>query len=192
MKKVLPVLFLALFLSSCAPVLRKDLMQAGSTAVPFAQLQETPLLYKGKLYILGGKIIRTRNTAQGSLIEAIYVPVDSNGYLKEYQRASQMRFLALLPRNKGFLDPEIYRKSREVTLAAEFTEIRMGKIDEVEYPYPLFTIVELYLWEEQQYRLPPYSPWYGPYPYYYSPYSYPYPRWWDDPFWRYRYPYWWW
>jgi hypothetical protein len=56
--------------------------------------------------------------------------------------------------------------------AGEFLEIRKGKIDQMEYAYPVFKIKQIHLWEREEY----YSPGY--------PYYYPYPYWWYDPWWR--------
>lgn len=175
MKKACFLILISMILFSCAPVLRVDLMQQGSFDVNFSDLEENPGLYKGELYILGGVIAKTTATKQGSLIEALYIPVDSRGYLKEFS-PSGGRFLALYPGR--FLDPLIFRERREVTLAGEFMEVREGYIDEIEFRFPLFEIKELYLWEvRKDYH-------YGePYPYWY----YPYPYWWYDPWWRYRY-----
>ncbi len=176
-----------LLLLSCAPVLRKDLMSAGTTNVPLEQMKGNPLQYEGKLYILGGLVVKTRNTEKGSLIEAVFIPVDSQGYLKGREYADG-RFLALLPRGAGLLDPEIYSKGREVTLAGEFTGTEHGKLDNADYIYPTFEIKQIYLWEEnRQYYMGspyygyPYSPW--AYPPYAAPYG-PYPYGWNDPFWR--------
>jgi outer membrane lipoprotein len=82
------------------------------------------------------------------------------------------------------LDPIVYRKGREITLAAEFLETKKGKIDDMEYIYPVFEIRQIYLWDEMRhyYNYPYYN---YPYdPFYYSPFMYdrfgrPYP----GPFW---------
>lgn len=175
MKKACSLIFISMILFSCAPVLRVDLMQQGSFDVNFSDLEDNPGLYKGELYILGGVIAKTTATKRGSLIEALYIPVDSRGYLKEFS-PSGGRFLALYPGR--FLDPLIFRERREITLAGEFVEMRKGYIDEIEYSFPLFDIKELYLWEVRKdyYYVEPYPYWY-----------YPYPYWWYDPWWRYRY-----
>ena len=180
-----------MILASCAPVLRKDLMQEGSRNVPLDTIRGNPVPYEGKLYILGGLVVKTTNTENGSLIEAVYIPVDSQGYLKGREYADG-RYLALYPRGAGILDPEIYRKGREVTIAGVLTGVQKGKLDNADYLYPVFEIKQVYLWEEsRQYSMPPY---YGyPYsPWYYPPYAAPYPYWWYDPFWRFRGipPYW--
>jgi len=156
-------------------------MQEGARDITLDWLRETPEVFKDKLFILGGMIANTRVTAQGSEIEALYVPVDSYGNLKEGARI-QGRFLALYPKASGLLDPVIFKKGREVTMAAEFFEIRQGKIDEMDYAYPVFKIRQIYLWPEQRVN---YYPPYYPYPYYY-PYPFLYDRWgrpYSDPFW---------
>lgn len=184
-----------LLIVACAPVLRKDLMQAGIRDFSLEQLRGSPLQYEGKLFILGGTIVKTRNIEKGSVIEAIYIPVDSLGYPKgrEY---SDGRFLALFPRSAGYLEPEIYAKGREISIAGVFTGVERGKIDEADYTYPVFEIKQVTLLAEERQRYmsyPSHYP-YGPYsPFYYPPYAAPgYPYWWNDPFWRSRVPPWWW
>ena len=169
----------ALLLTACYPVLNRELMREGSVDIPFDQLRESPDSYKGRLFILGGIIVNTRFMETGSQIEALYVPVDSSGYLKERTYAPG-RFLALYPRSRGLLDPLVYRKSREITLAGVFLETRTGKIDEMEYSYPVFEIRQIYLWDEQRYSsYPPYYYPYYNYPFLYDPWGRPYP----NPFW---------
>jgi len=166
-------------LSACTPVLNKELMSQGARNIPLSQIRSSPGASQGKLFIFGGVIIDTRVTDNGSLIEALYVPVSKLGYLRDLELYGG-RFLALYPRTNGMLDPVIYRKGREITLAGTFIENRRGKIDEMEYVYPLFEIKQIYLWEEQRdyYMVPAY-------PYYYP---YPYPYGWYDPWWWRPYP----
>ncbi len=172
-----------LALSSCSPVLNREVMKEGVREFSLADLQEAPGVFKGKLFILGGLIVQTRLTDTGSQIEALSVPVDSLGYLRESEHY-QGRFLALYPKAKGMLDPMVYKKGREVTLAGIFVEARGGKIDEMEYVYPVFEIREIYLWDEKvRYGPPYYYPYYDPFfyrsPFLYDPWGWPYP----DPFW---------
>ena len=177
MKRSLAIVSAALLLTACAPVLDKELMRQGVRDLPFGELREAPDSYKGKLFILGGIIANSKLTETGSMIEALYVPVDSSGYLKEGEHAYG-RFLALYPRAKGLLDPVVYKRGREITLAGEFLETRKSKIDDMEYVYPVFDIKQIYLWDELR----------GYYAPYYYPYNYPFPydRWgrpYPDPFW---------
>ena len=178
MRRVSVIGIAFLFLVSCAPALDRQLMREGQRNVSFDELRANPDAHKGMLYILGGLIVETKFTAQGSQLEALSVPVDSSGYLEERERSGG-RFLAVYPKDKALLDPLIYKKGREITLAGEFREIRKGKIDEMEYVYPVFEIKEIYLWEENKdyywpNYYPYYYPYYGPYPYWYDPWGRPY------------------
>jgi outer membrane lipoprotein len=136
-----------------------------------------PANYRGKLFVLGGIIASTRLTEKGSLIEALCVPVDSNGYLLDLS-AARGRFLALYPKGQGLLDPLIYTKGRKVTVAGEFLDVSPGKIDDMGYAFPFFEIKDIYLWQEiKDVRVVPYPyPWY-PYPYWPYYYDWPYYRW---------------
>lgn len=169
MRKCL-LLILALSIAGCTPVLDRDIMNQGTRELPFRRLRESPDAYKGKLFILGGLIVETRFTEKGSQIEALALSVDFLGYPEEGSRAPG-RFIAVYPREKGLLDPMIYKKGSEVTLAGEFVESRKGRIDEMEYVYPVFEVRQIYLWDER-------ATYYGPaytYPYYEPVYYYPQP-----------------
>ncbi len=142
-------------------------MREGSRDLSFDQLRENPGQFKGRLYIFGGIIAKTRLIKEGSQIEAVQVPVDSRGYFRE-SGVSEGRFLAVLPADGQMLDPTVYRRGRRVTLAGEFVETQKGMIDEMEYSYPLFRIRQIYLWPREAYYAPYYyDPWFYPYPYYY-------------------------
>lgn len=184
MKRFLLSLLVILTVLSCAPVLRREILKTGIRDVPISDIRNHPDSYRGKLFILGGLIVNTKFIEEGSQIEALYVPVDSRGYLKDVE-LSNGRFLAIYPKEKGLLDSLIYRKERQITLAGEFIEIRSGKIGEMEYAYPVFEIIEIYLWKEREAYYPDYWNYY--YPYWWDPWWRP---WWG-PWWRYYSPYWW-
>ncbi len=186
MRKLLLIGAIIVFAVSCAPVLDRKLMREGQRNVPFDELRADPEAHKGSLYILGGLIVETRFAEQGSQIEVLSLPIDSYGYLEESERSSG-RFLAVYPKDKALLDPLIFKKGREIALAGEFRGIRKGKIDDMEYDYPVFEIRQIHLFEEHlpynQYPYPyaPYPPYYTPYPYWYNPYWGPWPPppgWW--------------
>lgn len=162
------VLALVLLLAACSPVLRREFMDQGAREFDPRHLTETPEVFQGKLFVFGGVIVETRLVEQGSLIEAMFLPVDRYGYPNE-DGPYQGRFLALYPRSRGILDPLIYKKGREITIAGEFLEPRSGKIEQMEYTFPMFEIRQVYLWEASDYRWPGYSY----YPYYPYPHAYP-------------------
>lgn len=166
MKKPLLIIISVLVLVSCAPVLSQNAIQQGIYNPDLTNLKENPILNEGKLFILGGIIVNTTATKEGSLIEAIYVPVTGRGYFKDWYREGGGRFMAIY-KEKEILDPMIYSEKREITMAGEFIGIRKGRIGELDYDFPLFDIKEIYLWQEYKTRDPYY---YYPPPYYYPPY----------------------
>ncbi|MHB8845151.1 MAG: Slp family lipoprotein [Nitrospirota bacterium] len=174
-------------LSACSPVLNREFMDQGAREFQLNHLIETPEVFKDRLFILGGVIVDSRLTATGSQIEALFVPVNSYGALRDTGQY-EGRFLAVYPRSKGLLDPLIYKKGREITLAGDFVGVRTAKIDELEYAYPVFEIRQIHLWEEyRQYPYawpyPSYYPYY-PYYYYYQPFLYdPWIQHYPGPYW---------
>ncbi len=142
------LLVVVVALASCAsPVLRKDVLDQGLRNVTPAQIVSNPAAYRGKLFVMGGMIVSTRLLPDGSMIEALYIRVDQKGYLQDTE-TSAGRFLAFYPREKGVLDPLMYREGRRITIAGTFTETREGKVGEMTYLFPFFRIEELYLWDE--------------------------------------------
>lgn len=189
MKRIIVLLALSFTLFSCvSPVLKPATLQAGRRDVDMTVLSQQPDRYVGKLFVLGGVVLKTTVTDEGSIVEAMYVPVDDKGYLKD--ALENGRFLAIFPKKDGILDPMIYKRKREVTIAGIFEGTRKGKLDKAEYDYPVFRITEIYLWSQEYTYAYPYN--YAPYynPYYYSPWwggGYPY---WGNPWWGGYYPYW--
>jgi outer membrane lipoprotein len=62
-----------------------------------------------------------------------------------------------------------FSRGRWVSIAGEFIETRRGRINEMEYVYPVFQIKQINLWPRtRRYYYP------APY-YYYGPWGYPYP-----------------
>jgi outer membrane lipoprotein len=173
-------------LAGCAPVLDKGLMDQGVREFQLSHLVETPEVFKDHLFILGGVIVETKLTEKGSQIEALFIPVNRSGYLKDTSQ-HQGRFLAVYARSKGILDPLIYKKGREITLAGDFVEVRKKKIDEMEYSYPVFEVRQVYLWDEYRdypYAYPYYTPYYYRSPFLYDPWGRPYPGpYWPPPPW---------
>ncbi len=136
--------------ASCSvPVLRSDLLHDGIRDIPMPQLAQDPAPYTGKLFILGGAIVTTTVTQSGSTVEALDIPVDSAGHLKQGQPPSGM-YIGFYASELGVLDPAVYRPGRMITLAGEFTELRPGQMGGKQYDFPFFVIRQIYLWEEGQ------------------------------------------
>src|SRR5574337_1562838 len=147
-KRIVPLFIMvvwAVVLSACAPVLNRGYMKEGEREVSFNAMRQNPAGHSGRLYILGGVIVPTKLTQDGSKLEAMHVPVDRYGYFRDRGR-SEGRYLAIMPKDRALLDPEVFTKGRRVTIAGEFTGVRKDKIGEMEYVYPVFLIRQVYLW----------------------------------------------
>ena len=111
--------------------------------VTFTDIREEPEEYKGETVIWGGVILETKNTDEGSELEVLQTPLN---FLYEPGQAkkSRGRFIA---KTSKFMDPEIYDKSKVITVAGTVVGKRTRKLDEANYTYPVVQIEESYLWE---------------------------------------------
>lgn len=174
MKKNL-ILFagLALFglFAGCSHVISKETLNEIDKQITFAELRKDSSLYRGKIVLLGGVIVKALNEKDGTILEIYQTRLDSGGKPMDLDR-SKGRFLALY---RGFLDNEIYRNGRRVTIAGIVEGERNMKLGKIDYSYPYLTVKEIHLWKDVSDNYYPYhwDPW-GPY--------------WYDPYWD-RYPY---
>jgi len=173
---------LAAVLCSCAAISREVRQKAGPP-VPFETLMQDTDAYIGRVVILGGYIIRTRNRDKQTEIYVLESPLRL-GEEPASRDKSRGRFVVTV---NQFLDPEVYLKDRQVTVAGTVR----GKTAEEEeghrYDYLKLDSVEIYLWPEYTnaglYRC--YDPWF--YGGFYGGYFWPYggPRALCGPGWRY-------
>lgn len=156
-------IILLLSITCCAPVISKQVREQARRDLTFKEVVSDPERYKGELIILSGIIIEAKNTKEGTLFEVLQTPADYRGEPEDFDK-SQGRFLAL---NEGYLDPSVYTKGREVTIAGRIEGKRVQAFGKIEYTYPFISIKEIYLWPIHEY-----------YPYPYSYYAYDRYYWW--------------
>ncbi len=167
----LTIIFITLiFLSACAPVISRDLLQQVDTTIAFKSVFEKPEIYRNKMVLWGGVIVSTRNLKEGTLLEILYKPLGFGNEPEEGDN-SEGRFLAI---SDEYLDSAVYSKDRKVTLAGVVKGRRVQSLDEIEYAYPLIAIKEIYLWPKRS--KVDYGPFYYD-PYYYDPFPFGYHRW---------------
>lgn len=169
--------FIAFLSAGCTHAVSSGVRQQVDTTLSLAQIRSAPDAYKGRIIMLGGDIVSTRNLAEGTLIEVLHKPLDSRDRPLLTDR-TEGRFMALC---QGYLDPAIYSTGREITLAGRVEGSRTDTVGELTYVYPLISCLEVHLW-------PP-----RPAVVYYPP-GYAYPYWWPYPYWWRRhawYPFWW-
>jgi len=158
-------LFLFL-LSSCAYPISKELRQEARKDLTFSMVLQNPTAYVGSIVLWGGRIIEILNHSDGSEIIVLETPLDYEE-MPEAAKYSHGRFIA---KTSKFLDPEIYKKGKKITLAGEIIGKETKPLGKGQYTYPVVMIKELHLWKKiRTYAYPPYYGWYGPYSWPYSP-----------------------
>lgn len=178
MKKCMVILVVMLLITGCIHAISEESRNLVDPTIQFSSLRANPDSYVGKYVMLGGTIAGIRNDKDGSQLEIVQSPLESNDLPQEVSNSSGGRFLAI---SSGFLDPMVYKAGRRVTVVGQVQGKKTLPIDQVEYRYPVLAIRELHLWSTSEIQPPQYPP-----PgYYYDPF------WWGPPYyWRHRYPYW--
>jgi len=176
---LLPII--CLMTIGCQHTISETLRQQADPTISFEALRKEPDAFKGRTVILGGDILKTQNTQQRTSIEILQKPLDHyEAPLITDQTAG--RFIAQCDR---YLDPAIYDRGRQITVAGKVLGSYAGQVGESDYLYPLISCGEVHLWpqvsQEPAYPHPwllyRYRPWYRyPYDDYDWPFLYRYRR----------------
>lgn len=163
--KLMSVLLIGSALIGCAHIISKDVLKEVDREIGFEGLLKYPEKYQGKTVLLGGVIVKTENKNQGTLLEIYQTEINHYGKPIDTD-ISKGRFLAIY---EGFLDSEIYRKGREVTIVGVVSGGEVKKLGEIDYNYPYLTVKEIHLWKEESPR--EYGPYYHGFldPFYWDP-----------------------
>ncbi len=166
------LLFAGLLVPACAPVISREFRQSAA-GISFSDILRDPGAYTGENIVVGGYILETINARTETRVVVLEAPLDSLGEPLSRDR-SRGRFVL---RSRRFLDPEVFRPGRAITVGGTLTGVRPETLGEDIYDYPVIEPVEIYLRPPVSYV--PYDPWWGYPPYfpghYYGPPWYP---WW--------------
>ena len=133
---------LAFLIPACTPPFPKELQEKVNKNLPFGELKKAPDKYQGTWVMLGGMIVRAKNSKDGVLIEVLQRPLSADGR-PDRTDESGGRFLVL---SNEFLDTAIYSPGRELTVIAEVIGGKELPLDEITYLYPLCNAKSLHLW----------------------------------------------
>ncbi len=154
-------------MTACAPV-SQEIRREAEASPPFADIQKDPDRFKGTVVVWGGVIVETTNREGSTALKVMQTALDFQKRPTDLDR-SEGRFIVVVDR---FLDPDLFKKGREVTVGGEIAGRETHLIGEVRYVYPVVRARELKLWE-QRVQYPPYyyDPWcWGP-PYPWRPWG---------------------
>lgn len=155
---------LALTLTGCAtyPVTKNIREQA--RPLTLSQVRENPGAVRGTVVIWGGRIIKTVNDTNGADIYVLKLPLNR----RERPRSDMLSSGRFIATSQNFLDPQIYRRGRLITVAGTITGVETHALQKTQYPYPVVAARQLHVWPRERVR------------YYYPGYNYP--------VWGYPYP----
>jgi outer membrane lipoprotein len=132
----------ALMLLACSPPFPRELLEKVEKNVPYTALQKVPEKYAGKLLMLGGTIVDTKNQKEGTRIEVLQKPLDGEGR-PELTDETGGRFMVV---THQFLDSAVYHRGRMVTVIGEAAAPQVLPLGEIEYRYPVLVAKGLHLW----------------------------------------------
>ncbi|MEJ2200095.1 MAG: Slp family lipoprotein [Desulfuromonadaceae bacterium] len=171
-------LMVALLFSGCAPVISNEAKLAVDPLLDFSQDKQNPNAYLGKTLLLGGLLVDVRVHREGTELEIIQYTLGRWDRPLDPDPAGG-RFLA---RTERFLDPELFLPGLQVTLTGQVVGEEVRPLRGTDFPYPVFTIGEIHLWQSST-RSNPYPPYYyptSPWPPYYDPFWPGYNPYWYD------------
>lgn len=189
LKTALLIVFIVFATASCSAI-SSSVRREALPSMPFGVLIENAETNRGRTVILGGYILETRNNADKTVVTVLQTPLGFNDEPRS-RDLSEGRFTVF---HMGFLDPEIYRKDRRITVAGTLSGMTKEKIGGCPFDCLALETREIYLWPEYDARdYPPPFYYYDPFfydPFFYYPYSTPFRT---RPFYPYRYypPAWW-
>ena len=159
------LLITVLFLTGCASNLPVELTTPIEGSPQVSEVLQNFDVHKGELVRWGGSIASVENKEDETWVEIVSRDLNRSGRPKSSDQTDG-RFLAKV---SEFLDPEIYKKGRLVTVYGELAGSQDGKIGEQTYTFPVVNSKKAYMWAE--YRDPPphhihrryYDPFWDPY-----------------------------
>jgi outer membrane lipoprotein len=169
-------LFIIVSLGGCA-VMPPEVTDDAISGVPFRTLVKDAAGYRGQAVILGGYIVEVANEADRSRIIAVQTELGGN----QRPKSRDLSRGRLVISYRGFIDPEVYRKDRKITVAGKIVGSSQTERGKFAFPYLHIEMTHIHLWPEE--KVVPYDPYrddWGP-PYFYHPWF------WGRPY----HPYWW-
>jgi len=160
------ILILLILIVSCSPF-SQQVLQEVKKDIQFSDALKTPETFKGESVLWGGVIIETIAKPDDTLMIVRQTDLDFQKRPQNLDKSAG-RFIISC---RGFLDPAIYGKDREVTVVGKIAGTEKRMIGEYPYAYPVIESHALYLWEKWDDTPFYYDPWYfwNPYPYYWRP-----------------------
>lgn len=112
----------------------------------FPELQGAPDQHRGQVAMLGGRIVETTPSAEGTEIVVLQLPLAAMDK-PALDQASEGRFLISTPE---FLDPAAYRKLTLITVVGEVTGHVERPVGDYPYKLPVLRPIEIKQWSSNE------------------------------------------
>jgi len=122
----------------------------------------------------GGSIVAVEPKTDRTCFEILSRELFSDARPRPSSQSSG-RFIAC---SKGFYDPELYKKNREITVTGALAGTEKHKVGGYDYTFPMVDADNVYLWPVRDRRDGSY-----PWPYSYDPFWGPWGPYWGGGFW---------
>ena len=154
-------------------VVSQEVKDEALPPIPLPVLISDVQNYIGDTVIVGGHVVSAENKAEHTEIIAVQSPLGFGQRPKE-RELTQGRLVMVY---RGFIDPEVYTKDREITIGGTIIG-SSAQADNPSYPYLKLEVRDIHLWAKDELR----DPYWGRY------YPYHHPRWWRHHYYnRHRY-----
>jgi outer membrane lipoprotein len=145
-KYITPCLMLAMLAGCAAPDPFADNLREQAKPLTSTQVVVDPQGTHGTVVIWGGRITSVVNGTNGGTLYIMQLPLAKNDKPLIYGAATG----GFIARGGDFLDPEVYRYGKLITVAGEVTGVRTEMLHNVPYTYPVLTIRQTCLWPVMQ------------------------------------------
>lgn len=140
-------LFLGSLLCSCmacGAAFDPDVRSQIDPTLSYPELLASPSSHVGRVVLLGGTIVEATNYETFTQLTLLQYPI-GRGDRPRTSQPSGGRFLLQVP---GYLESEIYRPGRAVSVIAEVVGREDLPLGETTYMYPVLVPKALHLWPE--------------------------------------------
>ena len=155
-------------LSACSTV-PKNLREAPESSPMISAVQKSPETYLQDTVRWGGSIVEISHANGETKVQIISRPLATNSRPSGRDQ-SDGRFVAVFD---GFLEPEIYKDKRLLTVLGQLQGMETQKIGDLDYTFPVVRVQQHHLWQKENPSAYPYDRhnpwgfWNSPYPFYY-------------------------
>jgi len=138
-------LALLLSLGACQSTVPVEIREAPAGSPPLSEARENVRAFEGLPVRWGGTIVSIKNRENDTLIEILGKELGSDGE----PVAADDSLGRFMVRVEGFLDPAIYRPSRDVTVYGSLENPIERALGDRPYTFPVVQSQTLYLWPDQ-------------------------------------------